>query len=562
MTMLRNLFALTLFAMALIPSTIFAASKPAGDGIRLSSIGYVPDVNKIATVVGAKGDGTAFRIVDAKTKAVVYEGKLSDAMQSLATKETARLADFSHLSTTGYYVMQIDGLPDSAPFAIAPNSVNRSLHAVMLGFYGQRCGEAVMFDWNGHIYAHEPCHTGASGLDYYDKALAGKTKDATGGWHDAGDYGKYSLNGAFACAIMLNAWERNGANLASLKLPIHESGGAIPDYLAEVKYNLDWLLKMQMEDGRVSHKVTTLNFCGMILPDEDKQPTYFAPWDKQSTINFAAVGCMAARVYRQYDAAYADKWLAAAKKAWLAVRDVPDFRPDLSAFHTGVYLCDPHSDTMWALIEMHLAFGDDFLTENERHLLKGALDDDDRVFRVTWDWGNAYNLGLYDYLFSDKAKQNPARTERLKKDLLGAADAILENDAHHAYGRGLRVYYWGVNGAVARTSMNLQAAYLLTGDAKYRNAAYDQIAYLYGRNPYSRSFVTGDGINPPMFPHHRPSAGDVIEQPWPGHLVGGPNPTELDWHDETGSFSTNENAINWDAALAYALSMFYMPEAR
>jgi endoglucanase len=553
---LRKLLTVSAILMAAISPTLSAATKPAGAGIRLSSIGYVPQVDKTATVVGAK-DAANFRLVDAKTGTVAYEGKLSPAMNSQQTKETARLADFGAFDKPGNYVMKIDGLPDSAPFSIAPDAVDRSLYVMMLGFYGQRCGEAVKLEWNGDTFTHAACHTGPTGLDYYDKALAGKTKDATGGWHDAGDYGKYSVNSAFSCAILLQAWERNGEALKKLKLPIPESGGKIPDFLAEVKFNLDWLLKMQMEDGRVSHKVTALNFCGMIVPEDDKDPTFFAPWDRLSTIDFAAVGCMAARVYRPYDAAYADKWLSAAKKAWLAVRDEPPFRPDFSKFHTGVYLADPHSDTMWALIELRLAFGEEFFNERELYEYRHSVDDDDRVVRVTWDWGNAYNLGIYDYLFSDDAKKNPARYERLKKDLLGAADAIVDNASKHAYGRGLRVYYWGVNGAVARTSMNLHAAYLLTGDRKYLDVAYEQIAYLYGRNVFNRSFVTGDGLNPPLHPHHRPSEGDKMTNPWPGHLVGGANPTELDWSDTMASYSTNEFAINWDAALVYALSVFY-----
>jgi endoglucanase len=52
---------------------------------------------------------------------------------------------------------------------------------------------------------------------------------------------------------------------------------------------------------------------------------------------------------------------------------------------------------------------------------------------------------------------------------------------------------------------------------------------------------------------------DAVEAPWPGHLVGGANPTELDCHDETEDPRTNENAINWDASLVYALAAVYDP---
>ena len=540
-----------------LPTSLTATDK-APDGIRVSGIGYVPGYHEAATVVGATGD--SFSLADTATGKTVYTGTLSPAHPQASTGETVRVADFSAFTTPGTYVVRASGVPDSDTFPIAADVVDKPLEGLMIGFYGQRCGQAVTFSWNGVTFHHEPCHTEPSRLDYYDKALAGKSRDATGGWHDAGDYGKYSVNAAFTCALMLQAWERNGESLKSLKIDVPAANDGLPYYLSEIKFNLDWLLKMQMEDGRVSHKMTPLNFCGQVLPEKETAPMYFAPWSKVATVDFAAVGCMAARVYRAYDPAYADKWLAAAKKAWLAQRDVPDFRPDLSAFHTGAYNVRADSDYKWAVIEMALTFGEDFLSEREKVEYFGAIDDDNRMFVVVWDWGNGYNIGLYDFLFSDEAKKHPEIFARVKRDLLASLDGVVESAKTHGYGRGMRVLYWGSNGAVARLSMSLHAAYLLTGDRKYLDVAMDQIAYLFGRNPFARSFVTGIGIRPPMFPHHRPSTGDDVTDPWPGHLVSGPNPKETDWFDVMPSFQTNENAINWDAALVYALSIFYKPE--
>ena len=60
----------------------------------------------------------------------------------------------------------------------------------------------------------------------------------------------------------------------------------------------------------------------------------------------------------------------------------------------------------------------------------------------------------------------------------------------------------------------------------------------------------------PMNPHDRRSSGDKVEDPWPGYLVGGPHPKATGWHDDKGDFKTNEIAINWNAALVYALAAF------
>ena len=57
-----------------------------------------------------------------------------------------------------------------------------------------------------------------------------------------------------------------------------------------------------------------------------------------------------------------------------------------------------------------------------------------------------------------------------------------------------------------------------------------------------------------MFPHDRRSGADDVDQPWPGYVVGGPHPRAVDWRDEQDDYRTNEIAINWNAALIYALA--------
>ena len=79
----------------------------------------------------------------------------------------------------------------------------------------------------------------------------------------------------------------------------------------------------------------------------------------------------------------------------------------------------------------------------------------------------------------------------------------------------------------------------------YVQTAQGAISYLFGRNPMGRSMVTGLGNLPPLHPHHRPSGGDNIPEPWPGYLVGGPNPGPTDWHDIQDDYRTNKVAINW-----------------
>ena len=116
-------------------------------------------------------------------------------------------------------------------------------------------------------------------------------------------------------------------------------------------------------------------------------------------------------------------------------------------------------------------------------------------------------------------------------------------------------YYWGSNGSVARTSMVLDLASRLSGDPTYLDVAIDQLGFLFGRNHYNRSQVTGLGLAPPMSPHHRPSVADGNVDPFPGLLVGG-GTTASNWVDDRTMYTVNEVAINWNAPLVYALSLF------
>jgi endoglucanase len=115
------------------------------------------------------------------------------------------------------------------------------------------------------------------------------------------------------------------------------------------------------------------------------------------------------------------------------------------------------------------------------------------------------------------------------------------------------MYYWGSNGLVARACITLRQAYDITQDAAYLDACMDQVANLFGRNQYRRSYVTGVGCDPPQNPHDRRSGASG--HAYPGYLVGG-GQTATDYVDNQESYTTNEIAINWQGALVYALASF------
>ncbi|MDD3980542.1 MAG: glycoside hydrolase family 9 protein, partial [Proteiniphilum sp.] len=168
-------------------------------------------------------------------------------------------------------------------------------------------------------------------------------------------------------------------------------------------------------------------------------------------------------------------------------------------------------------------------------------------------WGNVANLGMFTYLLSEREGKDKAAEKRIRENALKAADNMVTRARNDAYGRSLVRYYWGCNGSLARQTLNLYVAERLRPENSYRETALTQIAHLFGRNYYNRSYVTGLGINPPKHPHDRRSGADTVEAPWPGYLVGGGH-SATDWVDEEESYSHNEIAINWQASLLFALA--------
>jgi endoglucanase len=512
---------------------------------------------------------TSFSIADALTGDVVFTGPLAIATQNTDTADVTSVADFTAFDVPGTYVVKIDGLSTSPKFVLAPDSLNDALRVTMLGLYGQRCGVAVRFEHNGNTFSHAACH-----LD--DALQNGKRVDGTGGWHDAGDYGKYTVNAAFALAFLLKAWEDFGDGLGTLE-HIPNRTGTLPAWLDEAKFQLDQILKMQLADGSAAHMLGPwMNpgpaaFPGMVTPEQDFTERAFSGIGTGATADLAAVTAMASRVFRPFDAEYADLCLAAARQADAYLDQHPAAElPSFANFTHNAYGDSRDADErFWAKVEL-------WRTTQEPGFLTAVESSLRQSIPINFDWANVDNLGMFSYVQAKSDARDPAKLKEATRIVLASADALTKGANTSPYGRGVgAMYYWGSNGVVARSAMNLFVAYAISPEPKpeYLDAAVQQIDHLLGRNPFGRSFVTGLGFLPAMNPHHRQSQGDAVLAPWPGLLVGGPNsgrdddPVKMQkavnlapglvWFDDSGSYGTNEIAINWNTALAYALAGFY-----
>ncbi|HPD18433.1 MAG TPA: glycoside hydrolase family 9 protein, partial [Candidatus Goldiibacteriota bacterium] len=553
------------FSLTLIPII-----KSADSDIRINSIGFIP--NGVKGFTCARSAST-FEVRNASTGSTVYTGNLGSAINATDSGETVYKGDFSSFTTAGTYYVNVPGIGRSVNFIISDDVFNNPFIVAMRAMYLWRCNTAVSLTYNGDTFSHAACHMNDAYLDYVG---GGHTiRDGKGGWHDAGDYNKYIVNAGITVGMMFMAWEHFPA-IRDVSWGLPNTATGYPDYLKEMKWEIDWVLKMAYSDGsgKVSGKLSARTFCGFIMPEAETADRYFTDWGSAATADYVAMLAMAARIIRPYDQTYSDNCINAAWTAYnFLLANTANKNPDYSAFSTGGYGTTDSDDRLWAAAEMWATTGSttahqDFTTRANTYTDKTDID---------FDWGNVKNLGMYTYLLCTRTGKVAAVYDDIKNDLLADANNLLTYRNNHGYGRMLGTngtsYYWGCNGAVARQSMLLQIANMVSPNVEYVNACIDILGYLFGRNMHRRSYVTGLGTNPPMNPHDRRSGADGITNPWPGYLIGGSNgtnsgdpvlsamqaglPAAQYWVDNQESYASNEIAINWQGALIYALAGFY-----
>ena len=470
----------------------------------------------------------------------------------------------------GDYYLELGTCERSPTFPIAPDVYLDAYRTMMLGFYGQRCGAAVSLSFGGAAFAHGACHDADVDLSYFDGA--GQAPMPIGGWHDAGDYGRYTVNGGITLGFMLRAWEDFSATLGPLALAIPESGGATPDFLAETRRQVEWLLGMEYADGsgRFSNAVKSPVFPGFVMPEADTSPIALASASSMGTAIAAGALAEAARVYQPYDAAFAQRCQAAAARAYAWVTATPGLVTPSEDWAAAYDYNDAPGDAaevaldatarIWAAAEIWATTGDAAaLADFESRVQAPSY-----AFNPEPDWNDPADLGVITYLLADSSTRSPTVVALLDASVMTAASTLQSAYAAPDNGWGrVQGYWWGANGAVARSCLVFSMAARLDAAAPWMDLCAEQIGHLMGRNLYGRSQATGIGVDPPLHPHHRPSIADGVVPPWPGLLVGGPqqNGTQwVDWTDDQNDYMTNESAINYNAGLVYAFAAFLGPD--
>lgn len=523
--------------------------------IYVNQAGYSPESKKKATLSGDE-NYTLF----AKDGREILKGKLELHPDDNSGENTA-VIDFSEVREQGSYYFTDGKGNKSAEFVIKKNHYHEALWASMKMFYYQRCGMELEEKYAG-VYARKACHCGGGYL-LEDKKIRRKM---LGGWHDAGDYGRYVTAGAVALAHIFYGYEMFPQAL-TMDLNIPESGGRYPDILAECKYELDWMLDMQDEDGGVHHKCTSQHFCGFIMPDEDDLDMVITPVSSLATGDFAAVMAQASRIYKAYDEEYSKVLADAARRAWDWLMKNPSFVfENPKEVTTGTYedMCDT-DERLWAAAEMFRLDG----LEDAKRIILSVLEL--RISLSSLGWADVGGLGTLAVICGGKELFGEDLYNRMVIKWIDEANRLKIVAGNNDFGLALRPaeFTWGSNMVVLTNAMVLCVAHYITGEVGYLWTAEYQLDYIFGRNANDISYVTGIGERAFRHPHLRPTEADGIDDPIPGFVSGGPNyrpcdeaanmenmadqPAMKRYADDMRSYSTNEITIYWNSPLVFVL---------
>ena len=584
------LLALTVGAFMQGRSALAAPLAQTATSIRVNQVGYLPNLPKLATVVSTSTTALTWQLKNSGGT-VVATGSTSVFGNDAASGDSVHIADFSSYTTSGTNYTLVVGSVVSNPFDISATVYHTLKYDALAYFYQTRSGIAITMPYAvrsdltrpaGHIGVSP--NQGDTSVPCASDAGCSYSLNVSGGWYDAGDQGKYVVNGGIALWTMLDQYERtkylgtSSADFANGKMNIPENTNGVPDILDEARWEMEFILKMQVPTGQphagmAHHKIHDVAWTGLPQRAElDSQARALRPVSTAATLNLAATAAQCARIWASIDATFSNKCLTASQTAWTAAQANPSIIAlDSDGTGGGAY-GDPtvNDEFYWAAAELYITTGSstylNYLTSSSLYKVIPANPS-------SMNWGSVQALG--DISLAVVPNSLPtADVTSIRNNIVSVANGYVSTTNSQGYrlpfagGTG-GAYYWGDNSDVANNGMILGLAYDFTGSAQYLNAANEAMNYLLGRNAMNKSYVSGYGENPLVNPHHRfwvKQADASFPAPPAGVLSGGPNSGLQDpyaaanlggckpqkcYVDNYQAYSVNEEAINWNAPFAW-----------
>ena len=562
--------------------------------LAVNQVGYFPHGSKIAAYANTATSPLKWELLDGGQ--VVSSGNTVPFGLDSASGENVHIIDFSSYMRPGKGLSLRVGNDVSPPIEIGNELYHRLKYDALHYYYHNRSGIELKMP-----YAEDKKWERPAGHLSSDRAVACAPEagcnyklDVSGGWYDAGDHGKYVVNGGVTVWTLLNLYERTkflGTSLGDFadgKLNIPENRNRMPDLLDEVRWELEWEMRMQVPDGQpragmVHHKIHDRSWTALgIRPDEaeKKMMRFLRPVSTAATLNFAANAAQCGRIWKGIDDAFAGKCLMAAEKAWQAAKANPQVMAAPNDNSGGGPYDDSEitDDFYWAAAELWTTTQRDefrnFVTASPWHnkfpMYAGNS-------TASFDWARTDALGKISMATVSNGVEGNTQNQ-MKLQIVEAADTYLKLISETGYSVPFKgspdgKYPWGSNSFILNNTVIMGLAYDFTKQKKYFDGVIDAMGYIFGRNPLGQSYVTGYGSKPLENPHHRFWSYQVDKRfptAPPGCVSGGPNSGLQDPYvqaaglkgcapekcfvDNIEAWSANEITINWNAPLVWIAS--------
>jgi endoglucanase len=583
--------------------------------VRLNQLGFLPAADKFVFV--ASESETPLRWTLQNSQGINVDlGRTTVFGLNKASGEHLHRIDLSGMTAEQKGLTVIVDGEKSTPFEISSSLYSTLKYDAFSYFYQNRSGIEIEEKFVQRPDLARPAGHTNDVVTCFDKVDAWGNQwpgcdfsvDVTGGWYDAGDHGKYTVNSGITTWTLLNLYER-GKWLDGASKPFNEGKTIIPEsaskvnpVLSEARWNVEFMLSMQIPSGKkvhapigdqssskslqliqidgshlAFHKIADEVWTGMPLPPHmDDKKRYVGQPSTAATLNLAAVGAQCARIWKGIDAEFSQRCLTAAENAWQAANVHPEIYAYDNFVGSGPYDDVSLSDDFyWAAAELFVTTGKkqyrSFIESSQHHLETpvGNIASDGDIF-----WQYTAPLGTISIaVVPNDLGNNPV--DKARQEIIKTATKYQQQMSNEGYHIPYTVeeYPWGSNSNLVNRSLFLIYANDFSGEIGFLKSAASAMDYILGANPMSISYITGYGTRAAENPHHRfwaKAADDKSPAPAPGALIGGPNSISFSdpvaatmkgncigqtcYRDHIGAWSLNEITINWNAPLVWVTS--------
>ncbi len=540
-----------------------SAQVPFNHHLLVDQFGYRPGDPKVAVIREAKvgydvidkfTPGKTYRVRSVDDGRVVFTGTPTPWMQGITEVSSGDHGwwfDFSSVNTPGtYFVDDPERNLRSATFRIDQRVYANILKAATRMYFYQRSGFAKQKPYADACWTDSPAYIGPDqdlqARDITDRNNRSKAKNLSGGWFDAGDTNKYVTFAAQAVHQLLTAYQENTSAFTD-DFGIPESGNGIPDVLDEVKWEIDWLKKMQYPDGSSALKVGELGYVSAAPPSSDTSARFYIPSCTSSTIASSGMFAHAAFVFGQVGGLSREsgELKTRAVNAWNSYQKITpkQTRCDSGEVHAGIADWSESDQNAAAVVAAIYLFAvteaPGYDTYIKAHYKELKAYNDMGWSRYNPDQGEA--LLFYTTL--------PQADPALKKTLLADKLHDVKNgnqiygfnpddDLYRAFLHDQQ-YHWGSNNPRAQygntnidvVTYDLDAA----NNPSYQTRALEILHYFHGVNPFAMVYLSNmygygatrsvNEIYHSWFWHGTRWSDALTSEcgPAPGYVPGGPN---------------------------------------